>query len=98
MTKTYVFAPKITYRMAAMSLGQRKPTTPWEYLANWSQSDRGPDETLYKLNDRMQERWPGKYRIVEKEIRSKEHMYRLITYDFEFDNPADETFFKLKYS
>lgn len=96
MTET--FEPKITYRMAAIQIVGRNPTTPWEYVKNWSESDRGPNETLYKLNDRMQERWPGKYRIVEKEVRSKEHMYRLITYDFEFDSPADETFFKLKYS
>lgn len=94
---TIKFEPKITYRMAAMMLPGSKPTTPWEYVENWSQSDRGPDETLAKLNARMQERWPGNYRIVEKEVRSKEHMYRLITYDFEFDSPSEETMFRMKW-
>lgn len=95
---TTTFKPKITYRMAAMSLGQRKPTTPWEYLKNWSESDRGPDETLTKLNARMQERWPGRYRIVEKEVRCKEHMYKILKWDFEWETPAEETLFRIKYS
>jgi hypothetical protein len=73
----------------------RLPTTPWEYVENWSKSDRGPDETLKKLNERMQNRWPGKYRIIEKEVRSKTSMYRHIVYVFEFETPADETWFRL---
>lgn len=73
----------------------RLPTTPWEYVENWSMSDRGPDETLKKLNERMQNRWPGKYRIIEKEVRSKTSMYRHIVHVFEFETPADETWFRL---
>lgn len=95
---TTEFSPKITYRMAAMHLPTSKPTSPWQYLDNWSQSDRGPDETLAKLNERMQNRWPGKYRIVEKEVRCKEHMYKILKWDFEFETPAEETMFRIKYS
>lgn len=73
-------------------------TTPWQYLDNWSQSDRGPDETLAKLNARMQERWPGKYRIVEKEVHDRRYMYKILKWDFEFDSPKDETWFKMKYA
>lgn len=74
-------------------------TTPWEYLHNWNWSDRGPDETLAKLNERMQNRWPGNYRIVLKEVsRHPDIMYRVSEHVFEFDTPADETFFKLRYS
>lgn len=73
-------------------------TTPWQYLDNWTKSDRGPEETLAKLNERMQNRWPGKYRIVEKEVRSKEHMYKILKWDFEFDSPRDETWFRMQYA
>lgn len=92
------FNPKITYRMAAVQITGRKPTTPWDYLDNWSKSDRGPDETLAKLNERMQNRWPGKYKIVVKETHVEGHMYKFPKWVFEFDTPAEETFFRLKYS
>jgi hypothetical protein len=75
-----------------------KPTTPWQYVENWSMSDRGPSETLKVLNDRMQNRWPGKYRIVEKEVRNRDSMYRRIIHVFEFDSPKDETWFRLQWS
>lgn len=80
------------------SMARSRSTSPWEYLDNWSNSDRGPDETLARLNERMQARWPGKYRIVEKEVRSKEHMYKVLKWDFEFETPAEETLFRIKYS
>jgi hypothetical protein len=73
-------------------------TTPWQYLDNWSKSDRGPDETLKKLNERMQNRWPGKYHIIEKEVRNRDSMYRRIVHVFEFESPADETWFRLTHS
>ena len=75
-----------------------KATTPWEYLENWNWSDRGPDETLAKLNERMQNRWPGKYKIIVKEVRAKDSMYKVSKHVFEFDTPAEETLFRLKYS
>lgn len=78
--------------------GEYKPTTPWEYLENWNRSDRGPDETLAKLNERMQNRWPGKYKIIVKEVRAKDSMYKVSKHVFEFDTPAEETLFRLKYS
>ena len=73
-------------------------TTPWEYLENWSKSDRGPDETVAKLNARMQERWPGKYKIVVKETHVEGHMYKFPKWVFEFDTPSEETMFRIKYS
>ena len=96
---TTTFEPKITYRMAAIQIvGRNKPTTPWEYLENWAQSDRGPDETLAKLNERMQNRWPGKYKVVVRETHVDGHMYKFPKWVFEFDSPQDETFFRIKYS
>lgn len=75
-----------------------KPTSPWEYLRNWEMSDRGPEETIAKLNERMQERWPGKYRIIVKEVRDKERYYKVSKHFFEFETPAEETLFRIKYS
>lgn len=72
-------------------------TTPWQYVDNWSKSDRGPDETLIKLNKRMQERWPGRYQIVEKEVRDPDRMYRRIVHKFEFNTPRDETWFRMQH-
>lgn len=78
--------------------GESTPTTPWEYLENCTWSNRGPDETLAKLNERMQNRWPGNYKIIVKEVRAKDSMYRVSKYVFEFDTPAEETLFRIKYS
>ena len=72
-------------------------TTPWDYLRNWSMSDKDPSETLEKLNERMQNRWPGNYKIV-KDQRWNGHNYWINVYEFKFDTPKDETFFKLKYA
>jgi hypothetical protein len=73
----------------------RKPTTPWEYLENWAKSDRGPDENLEGLNKRMQNRWPGKYKIIAQ--LNPEHGGHLV-YVFKFNSPADKTMFYLKWS
>ena len=81
----------------AMMQAWSKPTSPWEYLRNWEMSDRGPDETLAKLNERMQNRWPGNYKIV-KDQRWNGHNYWVNIYEFKFNEPKDETMFKLRYS
>lgn len=72
-------------------------TSPWQYVDNWSKSDRGPDETLAKLNERMQNRWPGKYKII-KEPRWNGHNYWINTYEFRFNSPKDETWFRMQYA
>lgn len=77
---------------AIMSMSNR-PTTPWDYLRNWSMSDRGPEENLKMLNERMQNRWPGNY-IVEEFYNPK-----LVRFDFrlKFNSPKDETWFRLQW-
>lgn len=86
------FKPKISYRIAGMYM--HKPTTPWEYVENWAMSDRGPDETLEKLNERMQNRWPGKYKIVA--VLNDKHQW--LEYKFKFFVPSEETMFKLRWA
>lgn len=92
------FNPKITHRIAGMFVMQASNTTPWQYLDNWTQSDRGPEETLAKLNERMQNRWPGKYKIVVVETHVEGHMYKFPKWVFKFDTPKDETWFRLRYT
>ncbi len=72
-------------------------TTPRQYIDNWAMSDKDPSETLQKLNERMQNRWPGKYTIVQKEVHDPRYAYKVIKYDFQFDSPKDETWFNLQY-
>lgn len=71
-------------------------TTPWQYLDNWSKSDRGPHETLEALNKRMQNRWPGNYKIVQ-EPKWNGHNCYISEYVFEFDSPRDKTWFRLQH-
>lgn len=67
-------------------------TTPWEYLKNWSMSDRNDEErTLTWLNNYMQKRWPGPYRVNKTSAHG--YIYHVIV----FDTPADETFYKMKW-
>lgn len=89
------FNPKITYRMAGMFIsGQNVGTKPWEYLDNWQRSDRGydPNEIL-TINEYMQNRYPGPYKVVKK-LSPHERFYY---YEMEFDSPAEETMYRLKW-
>lgn len=65
--------------------------TPWQYLDDLVHSDRGLEHDEDWMTSRLQLRWPGNYRV------------KYTTWDFrnpyyiEFDNPADETMFMLKF-
>jgi len=72
--------------------------TPWEWLTDWEMSDRDPNTTLDMITDRMKLRWPGNYRIVVREFRVGDSMYRSSKWVLKFDTPAEETVFRLKYS
>lgn len=91
------FEPKITHTMAGFFVhpSMYKPVSPWQYLNDWQNSDRGydPNELEY-INKRMQDLYPGKYKIVKKDSEYGRFKY----YDFEFDSPAVETLFRIKYS
>lgn len=72
-----------------------KKVSPWQYLKDWEQSDRcyNPLELEY-INKKMQDQYPGKYKIVKKASEYGRFTY----YDFEFDSPAEETMFRLKWA
>lgn len=88
-----VFAPKISYRIAGLHMAT--PRTPWQYLEDWEMSDRDPKTTLKDVADKMKERWPGNYRVVVKEVQPPD---RFSKWALEFDDPAEETLFNLKWS
>lgn len=91
------FNPKITYKMAGFFVNPSmySKTDPCQHLKDWEQSDRGYDPNeLEHINKKMQELYPGKYKIVKKNSEYGRFKY----YDFEFETPAAETMFKLKYS
>ena len=79
-----------------MSIGSRYfSEKPWEYLNYWQNSDRGydPDE-MTTINQKMQERYPGPYKVVKKTSPYGRFTY----YEMEFGSPAEETMYKLKWA
>ena len=68
---------------------------PWDYLTDWQNSDRGydPDE-LEGINLKMQAMYPGPYKVVKK-LSPYERFYY---YEMEFNSPAEETMYKLKWA
>lgn len=89
------FTPKITYRIASMHLDPfYRKQTPWERLEDWALADKGRTEsTLEYITARLQERWPGNYRVERVRHRGWPTNYQLV-----FDNPAEETMFRLKWA
>ena len=95
---TTAFNPKITYRIAGtyVDSGYRLQT-PWEYLGERAMSDRDPNTPLSAVTASMRAKWPGNYRVVEKRIDDSQHGY-VIKWVLEFDNPSEETMFRLKWA
>lgn len=70
---------------------------PWQYLQDWHMSDRDPKTTLKDVADRMKQYWPGNYYIAEREDMPYRGM-RMTKWVIEFDNPAEETMFRLRWA
>lgn len=69
--------------------------TPWEYLREWEMSDNTKEmNTLEYINTRIQTRFPGNYRVAKRltPVKGWEPYHEIV-----FDDPAEETFFRLKY-
>ncbi len=67
--------------------------TPWQYLDDLVHSDRGPEHDEDWMTARLQSKWPGDYHVV-KDI---DYQWQYVEHKIVFDNPADETMFRLKY-
>lgn len=93
------FKPKISYRVSNIYIDKSfmKKPTPWEYLADWAMSDRGPEHTIHYFEDKMKEHWPGNYRITTTKINDSRGGY-IVKWVLVFDDPAEETMFKLRWA
>ena len=69
--------------------------TPWQRLEDWWRADKTQEQgTLEYINRVMQEQFPGRYRVAKRlgPRQGWEPYYSIV-----FEDPAEETFFKLKY-
>ncbi len=67
--------------------------TPWQYLNQWSMSDRLADQNEEWIYIRMQELYPGPYKIGYGYHPNGWKEFHII-----FEDQTEETFFRLKYS
>ena len=75
--------------------GTRTTITPRQRLEERVRADKTKAQsTLEYINSKMQERFPGRYHIAKRlgPRQDWEQYYSIV-----FDDPAEETFFKLKY-
>lgn len=70
-------------------------TTPWEFLKYWPMCERAPEHNEEWLCEKMKTSWPGNYRVVVKELYPPD---RFSEWALEFDNPAEETMFRLRWA
>lgn len=66
--------------------------TPWEYLDDMSRWDRGPQEGVEWMANKLKARWPGNYSVQPVLCEDGWYNYYIV-----FDTPADETWFRLQY-
>ena len=69
--------------------------TPWQRLQDWERADKTKAQcTLEYINARMQEQFPGRYRVAKKltPVKGWDPYYTIV-----FDDPAEETMFLLKW-
>lgn len=69
--------------------------TPWQRLEDWVRADKTKAQsTIEYITLDMQRRYPGRYHIA---IRSGPRQGWEPYYSIVFDDPAEETWFRLKY-
>lgn len=79
--------------------GTRSKMDPWQYLYDWLRSDNPQDMTnIAYINDMMQHRYPGNYRIAKIWNPKSRNDLHGMSYIFKFDTPEEETMFRLKYA
>lgn len=67
--------------------------TPWQYLKNLVMMDRGPEHDEAWLTMRLQNMYPGPYR-VERVI---DYEWQSVEYVIVFDDAKEETMFSLRW-
>jgi hypothetical protein len=70
--------------------------TPWQRLQEWEMCDKGRRESTREyITARLQEQWPGNYRVERVGAR---HVGWPVTHAIVFDDPAEETMFRLRWA
>lgn len=70
--------------------------TPWQRLEQWELADKGRREsTNAYITEQLQARWPGPYRVERVGSR---HVGWPVRHAIVFDDPAEETMFRLRWS
>ena len=67
--------------------------SPWRYLEILVNADRGPEHDSRWMTERMKVFYQGNYHIELVAHEFDEYM----DYEIVFDDPADETYWRLKY-
>lgn len=70
--------------------------SPWKRIEDWQRNDKSKEQsTLEYINSDMQNKFPGSYRVVKKLTPANGWNP---TYVIVFDNPAEESMFRLRFS
>ena len=71
--------------------------TPWQWLEGMQRCDLTPEQRTYEwIRIEMQNRYPGPYRLVRtKKVYDSSLVFE---YVMQFDDPAEEIFYRLKWS
>lgn len=66
--------------------------TPWQWLEHWQMADLADDQRSYEyISTEIQRRYPGNYRIVRQQAPGRRYVIM-------FDDPREETMFRLRWS
>lgn len=69
---------------------------PWQWLEDWQSRDLTAEQRSFEyIRTEMHNRYPGPYRLVRRQIPRKGW---LPEYVMVFDNPYEETMFRLRWS
>ena len=70
---------------------------PFQYLYDLAHSDRAVEHDVNWMNTRLQEHFPGNYKVSAKYVYGSSITYHY-EYYLDFDTAADETWFRLQYT
>ena len=75
----------------------KRQKTPWQWLEQWQRSDLADEQRSYEyIRTEIQNRYPGPYRLIKV---SRVYDSALVAeYVIEFDDPREETMFRLRWS
>lgn len=82
--------------MAQMIQRTLRTYTPWTYLEELVHSDRAPEHNEQWMTEKLRKKFPGNYRVEKYAVPTNGAPYT--DYHMVFENPAEETMFRIKWS